>query len=280
MRCTRTWLLAAAWAVVGCSSASGPLTPPALLKVVWVAGGQRTLVWTNSQPDGGLAVIAPPAVQQVDFVFDQRMNGAKIEDAPTPPIRVSWPEQTADASFPATVLYNSEPFYGDGSSYAFVRPASVGLPSGDVITFALDNTLLLGANNQPFTGPAQITVTTGPLTATVGVPLDSDAGGLVPASYMMPIAFSNRVAADAVSPFIHAATPAGALPVAVVANASDPTIVYVTATCTSGWPAGVPVTLTVDSGAPDGFGRLMAAPASGTFMSAATTGTSDGGCAG
>ncbi len=112
MRCTTTWLLAAAWAVAGCSSASGPQTPPALLNVFWIAGGQRTPVWTNAQPDGGPAVIAPPAVQQVDFVFDQRMNGAKIEDAPTPPIRVSWPEQAADASFPATVLYNSEPFYG------------------------------------------------------------------------------------------------------------------------------------------------------------------------
>ena len=136
----------------------------------------------------------------------------------------------------------------------------MGLPSGDAITFALDSTLLIGANNQPFTGPTQITVTTGPLTATVRVPSDADAGGLVPASYMMPIAFSNRVAADAVSPFIHAATPAGALPVAVVANASDPTIVYVTAACAGGWPAGVPVTLTVDSGAPDGSGGCWRRP--------------------
>ena len=100
--------------------------------------------------------MAPPAVQQVDFVFDQRMNGAKIEDASTPPIRVSWPEQGADTSFPATVLYNSEPLYGGVSSFAFLRPASVGLPAADAITFTLDSTQLIGANNQPFTGPTRI----------------------------------------------------------------------------------------------------------------------------
>ncbi|MES1164701.1 MAG: hypothetical protein ABUR63_03000 [Verrucomicrobiota bacterium] len=279
MRCTTTWLLAAAWAVAGCSSASGPQTPPTLVNVFWIAGGQRTQVWTNALPDGGPAVVAPPAVQQVDFVFDQRLNGTKIEDAPTPPIRVSWPEQAAGATFDAMVLYNSEPFYGGASSYAFLRPASVGVPSSDTIAFTLDGTLLTGTNNRPFAGPTEITVATGPLTATVRVPSDADAGGVVPASYMMPVVFSNRVAADAVSPFIHAATPAGALPVTVVGNASDPTIAYVTAACPHGWPPGVPITLTIDGGAADAFGGLLAAPASGTFMSVATGGeTADGGC--
>ncbi len=278
MRCTTTWLLVAAWAAVGCSSSGGPQTAPALLNVFWIAGGQRTAVWTNAHPDGA-PVIAPPAVQQVDFVFDQRLNGTKVEDAPTPAIRVSWPEQSPDDPFAATVLYNSEPFYGGVSSYAFVRPASVGLPSDDTVTFALDSTLLTGTNNQPFTGPAEIAVTTGPLTATVHVPSDADAGGVVPARYMMPVVFSNRVAADAVSPFIHASTPSGALSVAVAGNASDPTVVYVTAACAGGWPPGVPVTLTIDSGAPDAFGRPLAAPATGTFMGVATAGSSvDGGC--
>ncbi|MES1210506.1 MAG: hypothetical protein ABUS79_31590 [Pseudomonadota bacterium] len=279
MRCATSWLLVAAWLAVGCTSAAAPQAPPALLNVFWIAGGQRTAVWTSTQPDGGPAVVAPPAVQQVDFVFDQRLNGAKIEDAPTPPISVSWPEQTADASFPAMVLYNSEPFYGGASSYAFLRPASVGLPSSDTIVFTLDSALLTGTNNQPFTGPTQIAVTTAPLTAAVRVPSDADAGGVVPAKYMMPIVFSNRVAADAVSPFIHASTAAGALAVVVAGNASDPTIAYVTAACAGGWPPGVPITLTVDSGAPDAFGGLLAAPASGTFMSVATSGASgDGGC--
>ncbi|HSS37739.1 MAG TPA: hypothetical protein VLT58_03120 [Polyangia bacterium] len=279
MRCTTTWLLVAAWAAVGCSSSSGPQTPPALLNVFWIAGGHPTAVWTNAQPDGGPAVLAPPAVQQVDFVFDQRLNGTKIENAPTPPIGVSWPEQSVDTPFEAMVLYNSEPFYGGASSYAFLRPASVGLPSSDTVTFTLDSTLLTGTNNQPFTGPTQITVTTGPLTATVHVPSDADAGGVVPAKYMMPVVFSNRVAADAVSPFIHASTPAGALPVSVAGNGSDPTIVYVTAACAGGWPPGVPVTLTIDAGAPDAFGRLLATPASGTFMGVTTAGGSaDGGC--
>jgi len=279
MRCTTTWLLVAACAAMGgCSSSSGPQTPPALLKVLWIAAGQRTPVWTNTQLDAG-AALAPPAVQQVDFVFDQRLNGTKVENAATPAVSVSWPEQTADATFPAMVLYNSEPFYGGGSSYAFLRPASVGVPSDDTITFTLDPALLTGANGQPFTGPTQISVMTGPLTATVRVPSDADAGGVVPAGYMMPIVFSNRVATDAVAPFIHAATPAGALPVTVVANASDPTIAYVTAACAGGWPSGVPVTLTIDAGAPDAFGRLLGAPASGTFTAVTTSGAAaDGGC--
>ncbi|HVY37162.1 MAG TPA: hypothetical protein VHM31_04485 [Polyangia bacterium] len=279
MRCTTTWLLVAAWATVGgCSSSSGPQTPPALLNVFWIASGHRTAVWTNTEPDAG-TTLAPPAVQQVDFVFDQRLNGTKVENASAPAIGVSWPEQTAGAAFPATVLYNSEPFYGGGSSYAFLRPASVGLPSGDAITFTLDPALLTGANGQPFTGPTQIIVMTGPLTATVRVPSDADAGGVVPAGYMMPIVFSNRVATDTVTPFIHAATPAGPLPVTVVANASDPTIAYVTAACAGGWPPGVPVTLTIDAGAPDAFGRLLAAPASGTFTAVSAGGQSpDGGC--
>ncbi|HVT07918.1 MAG TPA: hypothetical protein VHO67_10690 [Polyangia bacterium] len=279
MRCTTTWLLLAAWAAVGgCSSSSGPQTPPALVEVFWIAAGQRTPVWTNTQPDAGAAV-APPAVQQVDFVFDQRLNGTKVEDAASPAVSVSWPEQTAGDAFPAMVLYNSEPFYGGGSSYAFLRPASVGLPSGDTITFTLDPALLTGQNGQPFSGPTQISVTTGPLTATVRVPSDADAGGVVPAGYMMPIVFSNRVATDAVVPFIHAATRAGPLPLTVVANASDPTIAYVTAACAGGWPAGVPVTLTIDAGAPDAFGRLLATPASGTFTAvSAGTQSPDGGC--
>jgi hypothetical protein len=280
MRWTTTPLLVAALAGFGCSSSGSPQTPPALVNVFWIAGGQRTAVWTNSQPDGGLSVLASPAVQQIDFVFDQRLDGTKIENAPTPPIRVSWPERSVDdTGFQAEVLYNSEPFYGGSSSYVFLRPASAGLPSSHTIAFALDSTLLTGTNNRPFTGPAQISVVTGPLTATVRVPSDADAGGVVPAAYMIPIVFANRVAADAVSPYIHAATSAGAVPVAVAGNASDPTMVYVTATCAGGWPAGLPVTLTVDSGAPDAFGGALAAPASGTFMASGAAGSAaDGGC--
>ena len=276
MRCTTTWLLAAAWAVVGCSSASGPQTPPALLNVFWISGGQRTQVWTNSQPDGGPAVTAPPAVQQVDFVFDQRLNGSKIQDAPTPPIRASWPELTADTGFAATVLYNSEPFYGGASSYALLRPAAVGVPSADAITWRW--TAPSDQRKWPAVHRAtEITVTTGPLDGDGERPVRRGRWRILPRQlHDAGRVFESRRRGP-VSPFIHAATPAGALPVTVVANASDPTIVYVTAACAGGWPAGVPVTLTVDSGAPDAFGRLLAAHATGTFTAAA--GAADGGCA-
>ena len=236
MRALTIWPLAAALAALACSSSSGPQTPPALVNVFWVAGGQRTLVWTSSQPDGGLVVVAAPALAQVDFVFDQRMDGAKIEDAATPPVTVTWPDQTAPFAY--DVQYNSEPIYGGSTSYAFVKPATVGVPSSQSITFTLDAAALTGSNNQPFVGPTQIDVTTGPIAAAVRVP--SDAGGLVPAVYPVPIAFSNRVAADAVTPYVHATTAAGPVEVTVAGNASDPTLLYVTAACESGWPAGVP----------------------------------------
>lgn len=274
------WLLAAALAAAACSGSSGPSTPPALINVFWIAGGQRTLVWANSQPDAGLGAVAPPAVQQVDFVFDQRMDGTKIEGVAQPPIAVSWPDATgAPATLDAEVLYNSVPFYGGTTSYAFLRPVVPGAPSSQTVTFTLTRASLTGTNGQPFVGPDQVNVMTGPLTAAVQIPSNADAGGSVPVGFMVPVAFSDRVSADGVAPYIHASTPAAAVPIAVAGNASDPTVVYVTAACAGGWPTTAPVTVTVDSGAADAFGGVLAAPASGTFTAVGAAGAgADGGC--
>ena len=274
------WLLAVALATAACSGSSGPTIPPALVKIVWIAGGQPTLVWANTQSDAALGALAPPAVQQVDFVFDQLMDGNKIENDAQPPITVSWLDASgAPTPLDAQVLYNSEPFYGTTTSYAFVRPTNPGVPCSQTITLALARTGLTGSNGQPFTGPDQVTVMTAPLTAAVHLPASGDAGGSVPVGFMVPIAFSNRVAADGVAPYVHASTPAGAVPISVVANASDPTLVYVTAACAGGWPTTAPVTVTLDAGAPDAFGGLLVAPASGTFTAVgAGPATADGGC--
>lgn len=271
------WLLAAALAVAACSGSSGPATPPALVNVFWIAGGQRTAVWASSQPDGGLGVIAPPAVQQVDFVFDQRLDGTKVENGAELPIVVSWVDASGEPTvLDAQVLYNSLPFYGGTSSYAFVRPAVPGVPSSQTVTFALERAVLTGTSGLPYVGPHLVSITTGPLTATVQLPSNADAGGSVPASFMVPIGFSNRVSADGVAPFVHASTATGAIPISVAANASDPTLIYVTAACAGGWPTAAPVTVTIDGGAPDAFGGLLATPASGTFT--AVGAAADGGC--
>jgi len=242
-----------------------------------VTGGQRTAIWASSQPPEGLGVIAPPAVQQVDFVFDQRLDGTKVENVAQPPIVASWTDASgAPAALDAQVLYNSLPLYGGTSSYAFVRPAVPGVPSSQTVTFTLARASLTGTSGLPFVGPDQVSVMTGPVTATVQLPSNADAGGSVPPSFMVPIGFSNRVSVDGVAPFVHASTATGAIPISVAANASDPTLIYVTAACAGGWPAGAAVTVTIDAGAPDAFGGLLATPASGTFTAVGAAG--DGGC--
>jgi hypothetical protein len=278
MRAT-TWTLAAAALLLagGCSKSSGPSAPPDLTNVFWIAGGQRTLVWADTQPDGGLGVLAPPGVQEVDFVFDQRLDGAKIEGAATPPVVVA---RAADPGTPLTaapVTYNSEPFYGGSSSYLFLRPAPVGVPSSDTVVFTLAKALITGADNQPVNAPDTIAVATGPLTAVVRLP-SGDAGAAVPTSYLVPIAFSNRVDPAAVAPYVHASVGSAAVPVSVAGAAGDATEVYVTAACAGGWPTVGPVTVTVDSRAPDAFGGLLAAPASGTFTAVSPDGPGDAGC--
>lgn len=263
-----------------------------LVNVFWTAGGQRTLIWASSQPDSGLGVQAPAAAKQVDFVFDRRLDGSRIEDSvnqngmtvevskAVPPITVSWPDgATGTPPFSDQVLYNSEPVYGGSTAYVFLQPSPLGFPSADTITFALDRTALTSAYGEPMIGPDQISIMTAALSATVQLPGGSDAGTLVARTFMIPIAFSNRLSgADAVSPYIHASAGGNAVPLHITASASDPTVVYATAACAAGWPTAAPVTLTVDSRAPDAFGGLLMTPVSATFNASGAGGPGDGGC--
>jgi hypothetical protein len=66
--------------------------------------------------------------------------------------------------------------------------------------------------------------------------------------------------------------------VTVAGDTSDPTVVYATAACAGGWPTAAPVTVTVDSQAPDAFGSPLQAPASGTFTAVGAAPPGDGGC--
>ncbi|HXJ21585.1 MAG TPA: hypothetical protein VMT03_15275 [Polyangia bacterium] len=288
------WLPIAAVAMLGCSSASSPPHgSPVLLDVYWISGGQRTLVWAAPLADGGgsLAVTVPPAGQQVDFVFDRRLDGSKIEDSvtqngvtvqvprATPPIGVSW-DGGVDSTPPFTdqVFYNTEPFYGGSTAYVFLRPGTTGFPSSNSVVFTFDKTALTSAYNEPMIGPDQIAVATGPFTATVRALSAGDAGSAVPTSYMVPIAFTNRITPAAVAPFVHASSAGVAVPITVTGDTSDPTVVYATSACAGGWPTAAPITVTIDSQAPDAFGGLLQTAASGTFTAVGATQAGDGGC--
>jgi hypothetical protein len=277
-------LLAAALALGGCSSSgSAPHGSPVLLAVYWTATGVHTPVWSALQVDGAVAAVVPPGGQQVDFVFDRRLDGSKIEDAQgpktPPPITVSWANGVdSTPPFSAQVLYNTEPFYGGSTSYVFLRPAITGFPSSNTVVFTLDRAALTSAYNEPMIGPDQIAVATEPMTAAVRTLGTADGGGVVPTSFRVPIAFSNRVTAAAVAPHVHASSAGAAVPVTVVGDASDSTVVYATAACAGGWPTAAPITVTVDAQAPDAFGGLLAAPATGTFTALGAGPSTDGGC--
>jgi hypothetical protein len=237
-----------------------------------------------------------PGGLEVDFVFDRRLDGNRIEDTVTengvqttvpksaPPITVGWPDLATAMSTPPfadQVVYNSEPLYGGSTAFVLLQPLAVGFPSSDTVTFALDKTGLTSAYGDQMTGPATITVATGPFSATFGLPADGDGSTLVPSAFMLPVLFSNRSGSIAqIAPYVQVQAGGRNLPIVLTPNASDPTIVYLSpASCLGGWPAGVPIQVTLLAGLPDAFGGPLAMTTGTTFMAAgAATPGPDGGC--
>ncbi|HVV48665.1 MAG TPA: hypothetical protein VHO06_03315 [Polyangia bacterium] len=292
MRLGRLLLLCAGLAA-GCSGAEEPHGSPVLVGVYWIVGGRPMQVWSTSGADAGAAT---PAAQEVDFVYDRLLDGNRIEDSvtqngttiavpkATPPITVSWADEATAMSAPPfsdRVLYNSEPIYGGTTAYVLLQPTQVGFPSSDTVTFALDKTGLTSAYGDQMTGPAQISVPTGPFAASFRLPSGSDASATVAATFALPVLFTNRVgAASAVAPFIRVRAGGAPLPVTVAVDASDATVVDVSpASCLGGWPTGVAIEVAVAAGLPDAFGAPMPAGATATFMAAgAAPPAPDGGC--
>ena len=183
--------------------------------------------------------------------------------------------------FSEQVRYNSEPFYGAATSYVLLQPSVVGFPSSETITISLDQTNLTSAYGEPMIGPSQISVTTGPFSASFRLPADSDGSASVPTKFPLPAVFSNRVASAAsVEPFVHVEANGLPVPVVLAADASDRTVVYLSpASCLGGWPVGVPINVTIAAGAPDAFGVAMAGDAHTTFIAAGVAPVApDGGC--
>lgn len=285
-------VLLAAGLAAGCSSAQEPHGSPVLLNVYWIVGSQPKQVWSTSSTG---VVQAPPGAQEVDFVFDRRLDGNRIEDTvtqngvqttvpkATPPITASWPDEATAMSAPPfadNVLYNSVPVYGGTTALVFLQPTAIGFPSSDTVTFALDKTALTSAYGEQMIGPSEISVDTGPFSASFQLPMDGDAAAAVPQSYLLPVTFSNRIAgASSVAPYIHLSANGQEVPFSAVDGATGNTTVYLApASCLGGWPAGVPIEAKVAAGAPDAFGVAMPADATTTFMAVGSTGAPDGGC--
>jgi hypothetical protein len=271
---------------LSCSGTQPEHGSPVLTQVYWIVGGTQTLVWSRAS-DPTLASAAPPLASEVDFVFDRRLDGDRIEDTVTvggvtttqpkakPPIVVQWSDMAAETRttpFALAVAYNSAPRYGDQSSYVFARPTVPGFPSSQTLTFDLDLANLAGAYGEPGDAPTQIPVKT--TSFSVGL---ANPGAGVAGSYALPLAFSSRLAplsADATSPFIHVTAGGLAVPYKLLADANVASTLYVApAECLGVWTANTKFIVTIDAGFLDAFGGALPEGETASFTTGASSGT-------
>jgi hypothetical protein len=265
-----------------CSSTTpAPHGSPVLTQVYWVAGSDQFLVWSRV-PDPAQRSPVPPFASEVDFVFDRRLDGARLEDITTvdgvvtvtpkqpPSVRVSWPDMAnamSDPPFDMTVDYNSAARFGGISSYVFARPVVPGFPASSLLTFELVPELLTSEYGEPATVPASIPVKTSAFTVTIGSPTAPVVRG-----YQLPLSFSNRVPAPpATSPFVHVRLGGADVPYKLLADASLASRWYLAAAdCLAGWPASATLSVTVDADLADAFGEPLGQASTATFSTGAS----------
>jgi hypothetical protein len=259
--------------VVACSSSQAPQGSPILTHVYWIAGSERLLAWSFDQ-DPGLVTPVPPLASQVDFVFDRRLDGDKIEvvtyvkgvmvttPKDPPSVRVTWPGMTSATDFQMTLSYDSTPKYGDVSSYVFARPAEPGFPSSTLVTFSLDASLLTSQTGERAVVPPSIPIKTSGFSVTIG----ASTGPVLP-GYQLPLNFSNRLPkTPATSPQIHVRTHGADVPYKLLGDGSLSSRWYVAAAdCLGGWPANATFDVTIDADFVDAFGGKLGQPAMATF---------------
>ena len=272
-------------ATFGCDTEpEAPHGSPVLLEVLWEIDGIPRVVWSTT-PDAAVAQV-PPAAFKIDFVFDRRLDGARIEDTvnnipvpkANPPITVGWPDIAtvmSDPPFAYDVFYSSLPSWGSGTTSVFVQVHTVGFPSATPVTFTLDPNGLTSVYGEPMVGPTEITVNTEALA--VSLPLST---ATVATSYRPAIVFSTRGPAEAaLKPFVRAVARGQELPFDLTYDAADRKRVLVVPRCGDAWPMGVRVEITVAAGAPDGFGRPLGAAVTGSLTTAPIAPPpADGGC--
>ncbi len=292
-RIPATLALAAAACALGaaCSSPTELHGSPILTQVYWIAGGQQLLAW-SLEKDVTMVSPVPPFASEVDFVFDRRLDGSRIEDSVTvggvattrpkdpPAVRVTWPDMATMMSAPpfhAAVDYNSLPRYGGVSSYVYAHPDVPGFPSSETLTFDLVPELLAGPYGDPaaLPTPPSIIVKTSALSVSIG------SSASVVRSYQLPLTFSNRLPpAPATSPFVHVKTNGADVPYKLLADASVGSRWYLAAAdCLGGWPASTTFTVTIDADFADAFGGELGQPVAATFSTgAAAIASADASC--
>jgi hypothetical protein len=268
-------LTLAAASVLGasCSSPTTPQGSPILTQVYWIAGGAQFLAWSYDQ-NPNMAAPVPPLASEIDFVFDRRLDGNKLEEistvngaivtTPRQPssVSVTWPGMTATSDFQMTVDYNSVARFGGISSFVFARPSPPGFPSSTLVTFKLDASLLTSSTGEHATVPASIPVKTEILSVTIGA-----STAPVARTYQVPLNFSNRLpAVPATSPFIHVRTRGADVPYKLLADGSLDSRWYLSAAdCLGGWPGGATFDVTIDADFADAFGGKLGQPATASF---------------
>jgi len=281
----RCLLVVATIAALGCrKETEEPRGSPILKSVMWQPdSGPSRMVWSRDA-DAAVAAVVPASGSKIYFVFDGKLDGARIEDTvagspvpkANPPITVGWPDMDTVMSNPAfavDVFYNSLPTNGQGTTTAFVQTHAAGFPSATAVTFVLDPNGLTSIYGEPMVGPTEITVTTEPLVVTL--PLST---ATVSTSYRAPIAFSTRgPATAALKGFVQVTTGGAALPFELMRDTADAKrLLAVPMGCL--WPPGARIDVSVAAGAPDAFGRPLAAPVTASFMTAAFAAEVDAGC--
>jgi hypothetical protein len=226
----------------------------------------------------------PPFTAQVDFVFNRRLDGDRIEDTvqvdggtvtrpkASPPVTVELPATVAAAPPPLDVVYNSQGIYGVETSYVIARPHPAGFPAGATVTFHLDRASLTSPYDEPLAMPDSLAVTTQPFTVAIrGAGADGGVPTGVATDFRVPLDFTNRPGdVTALGGFVHARAGGVDLPVALAPEAGTPTTLYlVPAACLGAWPANSTIEVTVDAGLPDAFGVGLVAGASLTFATGA-----------
>ena len=98
-----------------------------------------------------------------------------------------------------------------------------------------------------------------------------------PAGWRVPMAFRAGRATQTLTPFIHVLAGVTPLPFDLKNDNGDTTLIYIIPNPTgcSGWPVATEITIFADQGLPDAFGKPLAMPVAGRFVT-----SSIGGCGG
>jgi len=184
--------------LAACSSTpQEPHGSPVLVEVYWAAAGELQLVWAN-EPRSDMTNRVSPVVTEIDFVFDRRLDGSRLEDLVTMNgVTTAVPKNVEDPSMSAihvgstgkdpvglVVDYNSVPRFGGDTAYVFARPQLPGVPAiSGPLTFTFDTRYLTSGYAEPATVPADgVPVFVSPFSAAIAVGTSTVSPGSLPMS--------------------------------------------------------------------------------------------------